>query len=246
VDIGAANDVDTKNFMKSWTLHYQDGTYQIIMPPPLLKEVDGQVVVFAHLVREAHAMLKIRLHEKQVQEGMKIYPFNEADAKIYSALGYYYEAVSRLVNPLIIVPRLTPKSRHEFFICTDPVKHPYEDVMLPGMSGLEQLMGFNYSFGERHEPEHTTGDINLDVLTGVVLSFKKNALPLASMLGVDDLSQMVGHANWLMTPKEERDKGKKATPTKIKAVVDDKEFQRLKPLIMERLEEFGAIVPPGF
>lgn len=189
--------------MQSATLRFADGNYVIVLPPPLL---DCNHQFHSRLVRLHH----LELH--QAVAGQIVWPPEEVATTIYNAHSRYFQKVGALLTTAVDTDLLEPISRHLFFVCTDPLTHPELKTIVPGLSQLEQLMGYGYSSGEpQPEPIHTTGNPELDVLVDSLLIFKQRALPLAQMLSLQDLSKACKQANDRM--KASTDQADNPAPT---------------------------------
>ncbi|GAC1461396.1 MAG: hypothetical protein NVS2B14_10730 [Chamaesiphon sp.] len=170
-----------------WRLNRLDGSWFLVFPPPL----------------SAHAKVAAYYQEFRHQlAGFKAWP-PEIDAELYSYFSEYYQAIADTLVPKFSPSLLDPLSRHQFFVATEP------HAGIPGLSGLEQLLGMSpipvldsEKGASPPKAELTTGNTILDVMTALSLTFKSNALPLAETYDMRSLSKMVSYASDLMRGEE--------------------------------------------
>lgn len=220
-----------------WRIDYSDGDFTLMESPSLFA---------CDRLRAYH----LELHK--ALEGLSVWP-PEVDEVIYPQFKQYYQKVGDLLLPRVECDRLLPTSRHAFFVCTDPIKHPKTEQSLPGLSGLEQIMGYSYhqdSGGEEGDKSlKGTGDPTLDILTSAVLIFKAGGIALAKRYSREDLVKMCVYANELQKLPDDKDKQKKEIAKKFEYVnevveVDDPIFAENKVKIVEGLLRLGIPLPP--
>lgn len=218
-----------------WRLNYTDGDFVLIESPSLLN---------CDRTRSYH----LELHK--ALEGLSVWPPEESDEQIYPKFKLYYQKLGEMLTPPIDCDRLLPESRHKFFVCTDPVEH--EGRMLPGLSGLEQIMGYSYSTERGEPPDKTTGDVTLDILTSVVLTFKGGSgIALAKRYSREDLVKMVNYAGQLLkasTDSEDDSKDSKEIYKAPAAAIepDDPILVQNREEILVKLRSLGIHPPDGF
>lgn len=205
-------------------MNFLDGDFVLIESPSLLD---------CDRIRAYH----LALH--QTLTGLNVFPALEADAVLYPQFKLYYQKLGNMMNPVVDCDRLTPESRHEFFVCTEPVEHG--EQRLPGLSGLEQLMGFSYNTEAGEEPDKTTGDINLDILTSVVLSFKGGSgIALAKRYSRESLVKMCNYAGQLLKSSTEEDDAKDKNKSLTSRVIFKAEVEADDPILVQNREEILA------
>lgn len=218
--------------MKSWTLKYLDGDFTIVTPPPVL---DANFQMHSKLVY-------LYLQELRSAIGaVVVWPAENVAQPIYSAYALHFRKLGAILNPPIDTDLLDPISRHHFFVCTEPVAVDWHDKPLPGLSGLEQLMGFAHSDPnvERTQSATTTGDAELDVLVDTLLIFKGRGYQIAQMLGVEDLCKACKQAN---------DRMRVASEDAESTVPDEpweenKDYLKQKDEINSQLQKLGIQMP---
>lgn len=198
--------------MPQWEkIDFIDGDFALIRTPPIAR---------SSLIRHYHLALLTQL------EGFEIYPFNYVvEAQLYETLKRYYQKIANQLllhgkhepsenlkqvetDWVINCDRVTPKCRHEFFVCTEPVRHPATGELIVGLSKLSQLMGYTYSTGTITPPKHTTGDSELDIWVDALLVFKTRAKELFKEFGTQDLAKMIVQANHRLTPPDKDEENK--------------------------------------
>jgi len=127
-----------------------------------------------------------------------------ADTLLFEAHDYYYQSIANHFDPAIEVKLLTPESRHRFFVATEPVT--IDGKTMPGMSQLEQLMGFSYpkAAGKPSlEVATTTGDYCLDIEASLLLFRPAEAHWLREAFSPTQLSAIITYANHHSSSDEE-------------------------------------------
>lgn len=226
----------------SQLLHYTSGDFIIVTAPPVLDSTNrplGRV---------------IRLHHQALQEaicGRNVWEPEHVAESLYADFKPYYDKIGQLFCPQIDVPRLDTIDRHLFFVATEPIKR--KDKLIAGLSQLEKLMGFTYPkeidgdapAAPEPPPKHTTGDSELDVLVDTMLLFKRNALPMARMLSLPDLSKACVQANNRMRVEQaENEEGSPSNPEE--PVIENPLFVQKRKEVEESLKKRGVWIPEGF
>ena len=190
---------------------------------------------------------KIRAYHLELQQelsGMPVWPPEEVAAVLYKNFGRYYQKVTELFG--VECDRLTDESRHLLLVCTQPFGE--EENLRPGLSFLEQLMGYSLEKSEVQEPTGkpapTTGDYVLDVKTDLYLIFKRHAPKLWEIHSLEECALLCRQANERMKDPDEADDGK-GWEKKID-VVDDEDFVSKKEEMILRLSAIGVVPPEGF
>lgn len=219
-----------------WRLDFTDRDFKLIFP--------CQIPLTRHgIVRAYHLELL-----KAVQN-LTVWPppddFDEDSWDLYPDFSLYYQKVMSLVDTSINCDRLLPSSRHLFLVCTEPL--PYGEQMIPGLSGLEQLMGFTLpKHGEKPQPKDdsipTTGDSVLDVKVDTFLVFKNRATRLIEEHSLDELCRMAKQAGDRMAQA----KGEDSDEKQVKEAEDDEWFTSKKAMFLNRLKAMKIDVPSNF
>lgn len=219
-----------------WTLRYLDGNFTIAQSPSVL---NANLQLHSRLVR----LYNFELH--QAIAGHTIWPPDEAAQPLYQQFQIYFQKLGALLDPPIDTDLLEPVSRHLFFVCTEPFQE--EDRLIPGLSGLSQLLGYFHSSESQlppAEPKHTTGDAELDVLVSALLIYKDQAFQLAQLLSLNELTQVCIQGNDRMKTSEEEQIAN--TPPPEEPYVEDERFIEEREAIVENLEGLGIQIPRGF
>lgn len=220
-----------------WRLDFTDRDFKLIFP--------NQIPLTRHSsIRAYHLELL-----KAVQ-GLTVWPAppddpDEDSWDLYPDFSLYYQKVIQLVDSSVNCSKLLPSSRHLFFICTEPMQ--YGEQLIPGLSGLEQLMGFSLpKFGEKPQPRDesvpTTGDSVLDVKVDIFLVFKNRATRLIEEHSLDELCRMAKQAGDRMAQA----KGEDSEEKQIKEAEDDEWFTSKKAMFLNRLKAMRISVPSNF
>ena len=211
-------------------LDYQNGDFTLVFP---LSIQQSRKVSAYH--KELRRMIS----------GVHIWP-EEIDSKMYPILKLYYQKIGVFfdVNPEL----LTQSSRHNFFIATEPIE--YKGQLIPGLSFLEQLLGYAYpkeeiSEGQTSEPIITTGDQNLDIITDAILIFKIGGLE--SHYSLDELAKLCKQANDRLKQAEESARGEtRGGDENLESEALDDDFVKDKSRLYNWLTNLGIKVPAEF
>lgn len=215
-----------------WVLKHIDGNFQIVLPPSVL---DSNYQFHSRYIRIHHEVLRTAI------AGREVWPPERVAAELYSSFKVYFQKLGGLFDPVINTDILDPIDRHLFFICTEPIELPQYQNLVPGLSGLEQLMGYKYadpSAPPSPEPEYTTGNSELDILVDTLLIFKRNGYKLAQMMGLNDLSKCCVQANNRMRIKEDD-----SEPEEAQSWKEDPEFTDRRSEIEDALRASGIESP---
>ena len=142
-------------------LDLKGGDYRLVFPPSMAK----YPLIFAHYQEFRRSL-----------EGLPVWPTG-IDEHLYPRLRVHYQKIGRLLG--FDSDRLIPESRHEFFVATEPVVVPaIAPDPIPGLSGLERLLGLSYPEETEAKADKvmiTSGSVDIDLLVDLVLLFKENA-----------------------------------------------------------------------
>lgn len=195
---------------------------------------------------------------RKALEGSKIYPPDlvideeldlRLDDALYTHFKYYYEHLAQLMEITVPLEEMDTVSRHEFFICTEPVpdwRNP--DQSIAGISKLESLLGYSYpKSGVSEKPPYIpSGDYESYVGAAVCLTFKSAAPYLLQRYDMMFLSNMLKDAGYLSDPdKKEGGTGQHASAPPPPAV-KDASFENKKEEISDKLKASGIRLPERF
>jgi hypothetical protein len=189
----------------------------------------------------------VELLQKISDSSFPVWPPEEIAEDVYKHFNLYIRKLFSVLNLKIDPDDLTPASRHHFCICTEPVGD--SETYRPGLSLLEQLMGFSLKEvppPDPNTPEYpTTGDEVLDVKVDLFLIFKRHAPKLWESHSLEELALMSRQANERMRdPNQESDKDwidfKEAMEELPELFVQSKEAVLLK------LEQLNICIPHAF
>ena len=169
----------------------------------------------------------------------------------------FFIAISRLLRPfkgqdeeaiLQELESLDTVERHRFFICTEPVESWLSPgVLIPGLSGLEQLLGYSYPSGaSRSESAYIpSSDPDAYLLAALLLNFRNVGLELADRFPASFLQDILQDASYLSTPESERKIGSDNMEQYIPPP-SNPEFDQKKDEIAEKMKKAGITIPEGF
>ncbi|MBL1177684.1 hypothetical protein [Pantanalinema sp. GBBB05] len=145
-------------------LEFSDRSFILVKAPSLLSP-DGILAEHSE-VRAYHLEL---LNRVRALDG---FYFVHADAVLFQHYEAYYQAIADRLEPAFRAADLTPQSRHQFFIATDPIPNPLNpSEQVVGLPQLELLMGYGYPEpGNMSETEPlTSGNEDMDLLASLSL-----------------------------------------------------------------------------
>lgn len=165
--------------------------------------IDGRSVILrspvfldSHLkIREVHLLLKAAI------ETSPIWHESIAEESLYQAHRSLYQAIGQLLN--IDTDNLSSTDRHRLFICTAAIEHG--EHLIPGLSILEQLMGYEYDFSEPTESTEivlSSGDNDADLIAGCHLALGENAIALMQRFSRRKLLKILEQVNNLSNREE--------------------------------------------
>lgn len=220
-----------------WRLNFIDGDFTLVFPITLAKHP---------IVRGYHLELL------KAAQGLTVWPPppddpDEESWDLYPNFPRHYQKLMALIDSGVDCDRVLPSSRHLFFICTEPIQQ-VEGKLIPGLSGLEQLMGFSLpkpgdEAPKKDESSPTTGNVVLDVKTDIYLVFKSRAPRLIEEHSLDELCRIAKQAGDRMQQAKE---GEDDSEQEIKEAEDDDWFKGKKAAILNRLKSFKIAVPSNF
>ena len=210
------------------------------------------VLVFAPTVaqhKRVHAY-----HQELIQAiaGEPLHPAS-TDWQLYPNYKNYYQAVMNQLLPELNCSDLSSRSRHEFFIATEPVQHPKTQQWMMGTSGLAQLMGFSIP-DELKEVEVDTkkDDTLLSAVTGALLIFKGRASWVVQNYSLVELSYLlttaserIRAANAEMDNRFKNESSRVQVP-EVKPAPESKKWTAVKEGAIARLTDLNVPLPKFF
>lgn len=162
-----------------------------------LNQIDGRfVLVQAPCLKLAPIVRAYHVELLSLVQQFEYWYLEAADSLLFEAHDYYYQAIANHLEPAIEVELLTPESRHCFFVATEPFT--IDGKTMPGMSQLEQLMGFSYPKAAGRpslEVVATTGDYCLDIEASLLLFRPAEAHWLREAFSPTQLSAIITYVN---------------------------------------------------
>lgn len=193
--------------------------------------------IFSHPTKPDHFEVRAYHLELLSQVGQFTgFYLPQADAVLFESFDLFYQAIANLLQPRFEARQIEPRSRHSFFIATDPVPNPLNpDELVPGLSGLETLMGYELPTPPTKEtPIHlTSGDPDADLVAAMLVTFKTSALSLMSRYCRSDLINILSQSQNLLRGDEA-----------IKALQQERDrelFEQNKDQIDAALSQMGGI-----
>lgn len=182
------------------------------------------------------------------------------DNYLFSKATHFFVAIAKLLRPiknsgmddesiLQLLESLDSVERHKFFVCTDPVESwaaPGE--FIPGLSGLEQLLGFSYpsSSSSYTDPVYIpSNDPDAYLIAALLLNFRNVGLELADRFPASFLQEILQDASHLSTPESDR-KSRSGEAFQHQPPVVNPEFDQKKDKIAEKMKKAGITIPEGF
>ena len=141
------------------------------------------------------------------------------------------------------------RSRHELFICTEPVSHWRDkEAQLPGLSGVEQLLGYSYPTGESSGStfKPPSQDEDSYLIAGLCLNFKASGLELADRFPSNFLQKIMEDAAYLSDPERSKDGGSSNSLPIQEPLIVDAQFEEVKEDVATELGDLGVTLPSGF
>jgi len=195
---------------------------------------------------------------RKTLEGSKIYPPDliideelgmRVDEALYTHYKYYYLHLADLMEITVPLDDMEPVSRHEFFICTEPIqdwRNP--EQMLAGISKLEGLLGYSYPKSNVSEkpPFIPSGDYESYVGAAVCLTFKNAAPYLLQRYDMIFLSSMLKDAGYLSDPDKKEGGSYQQASAPPPPAVKDASFENKKEEISDKLKASGIRLPERF
>lgn len=141
-------------------------------------------------------------------------------------------------------------SLHRLFVCTEPVTHWRDkEAQLPGLSGVEQLLGYSYPTGESSGStfKPPSSDEDAYLLAGLCLNFRNTGLELAQKFSSSFLQKVMEDAAYLSDPERSKDGGSGMNSLPVnEPLVVDAEFEEVKEGVAAELDDLGVKLPEGF
>ena len=216
--------------MLHFRLNYQTGNF---------------ILVFPVAIRESRKLSAYLLDLKNSIAGLHIYP-EKMDDYLFPRFRYHYLKIAHFFE--FDPDQLTQESRHHFFIATEPIT--YREQLIPGLSLLEQLLGYKYpedGTDSKLLPQEliTTGDLALDIIADAILIFKVGGLE--NHYSLDDLAKLCKQANDRLKQAEELAKGETiGGDENLENEPLDDDFVKDRSRLYNWLINFGVSVPMEF
>lgn len=225
--------------MSSLTLHWRldtvDGNYLLVEAPTFL--TSRRILAHYQELKEATARGMEWLSTNQ----LKFSDASALDIAIYPYVERHYRAIATLVTPSFDPNRLMAHSRYRFFVATEPISHPDYSHPIPGLSGLEQMLGLSHPIKSKVESRATeviitSGDFDVDLMADLLVSFPESAIQLANTYSAVYLSKLVVQAS-------ERRRGKEAIEERQREV-DTQAFEKNDLAIADSFRKMGVAGVP--
>jgi hypothetical protein len=170
---------------------------------------------------------------------------------LYANFKRHYKKIASFFSPAIRVEEMTPESRHEFFICTDPK----EGQAIAGVSLCQKLLGHDLPTKHTKKASSgkkltTSGNYRADIAAAIGLTFKGQTkwldLPLSFLL---DVLEQAGNLSEVESKdKTAMDINRMAANTVDVAAfaVNTEEFDLLRPQVTEFLNANNIPIPEEF
>lgn len=223
---------------------YQNGDFDFIQEPPMSR---------------IRYILPVQEELQFLLNGQHVWPpdlFDEGDNRticdrLYELYWRHFEKLGKLMDPPIDIHQLTPLSRHEFFICTAPIRDPEkEDVIFAaGLSQLRKLLGHRIQMPnetvatEVEEDKFTTGSIVADITSAVLLNFEGKGMELLE-LPLTEVSAILTRIGKVVAARDKKEDGifQIAAMDNLPAV-DEEDYEMNKSIIETKLAEWGVVLP---
>ncbi len=173
---------------------------------------------------------------------------------LYEEFRWYYQAIADHLIPAVKTEELDSLSRHQFFVCGEPVSHWDDpDTPIPDLSRLEKLLGYSYpepgskpaTVSSSFEPP--SGDYDAYMLAALVLNFPESGLELAKLYDSDFLNKLLKDAAHLSDPEKAKNSGQPYLVPQFKQNYDvDVDFENMKGEVQTQLVAMGVQVPEDF
>lgn len=165
----------------SCILKKQDGGLVVVIRPSFFKQMEGEYIIRCEILREIREEMISLLNRAAREEGLPLWPPENADPWCSELAGCYYQEIAKLLTPQFDPIGLTQYDRHTFFVCSAPEE--IEGQTRLGLSRMEELMGFGSVPVREEEPEEekiegvpSTGKQSLDIIADVTLFFQKKGI----------------------------------------------------------------------
>jgi hypothetical protein len=202
-------------------------------------------------------------------KGVPVYPADATlkdDITVHQFLVYrsqrHLDAIAlifRRTQPdlLLDINKLTDKSRHSFFFCTEPVKPVGYDQEMPGLSQLQLLMGLTYPAKQSRQPKQSkeksaplsTGNLDARIIAAVHLNFKGSGNTVLENFGMGMVMDILEEAANLQRDPKDAEKDQKF-PAIARTVaigeIDREYWEEVKGDIADALRDRGIEFPDGF
>jgi hypothetical protein len=132
-----------------------------------------------------------------------------ADELLWAQHEVFYRAIGDAMG--IVPSELSAPDRHRLFIATEAIHH--QGQSLPGLSWLEQLMGYEYDLSgpTSGPPPLTSGDGDADLIAACHLILGDNAIPYMERFSRPKLLKILEQCNNLSNREEIEKERQEAT-----------------------------------
>lgn len=132
-----------------------------------------------------------------------------ADELLWLQHEVFYRAIGDAMG--IVPSELSAPDRHQLFIATEPIEH--QGQSLPGLSWLEQLMGYEYDLRGLTSGSSplTSGDGDADLIAACHLILGDNAIPYMERFSRPKLLKILEQCNNLSNREEIEKERQEAT-----------------------------------
>ena len=228
--------------------------------------IDGSFV----LVRAPNTYAALDINQyyldfKREVQGKTLWLINN-DAKLAELQQTVYAVYSGRIKQLaeMLHPGLEQRcdemaldSRHRFFVASQPID--YENEKLPGLSGLDRLLGYSHknTVIQKEHPEQeddsafieqiidSTGSHILDLIVDANLVFKGRADRLLKRHSPTEITNMLIYAGKRLKPPEEQLADKMESPIyrDVELPTESDGFKAKRDHVMAQLEGMGIEMP---
>lgn len=220
----------------TWRLDFADGSFTITQAPPM-----SRWRIVSRYYEEMKLHLKVVLTTLiQSNAGLSLDDLTVVDQRLLPQMGAYYQAIALQLVPSFNPEHLTPESRYRFFVSGELMTHPDYENPIPGLSGLEQMLGLHHpvknSKGKKSDVIRiTSGDLEIDTLADMMLVFDANALPLRETFPIQFLLP-------LLEQTQERRRGSEAIKERQQER-DRMAFEANEKAIAAEVKRMGGMLP---
>lgn len=211
--------------------------------------LEGAMLIKQYLIdfKEAISSRPVYPPELETESGMTI------QDSLYADFRGYYQAIADNLIPAIDPDHLDPLSRHQFFVCGNPVSHWDEpETQIPDLSRLEKLLGYAYPEpGSKPVPttggfEPPSGDHDAYMLAALAVNFPELGLQLAKLYDSEFINKILKDAAHLSDPDKDKRPGQTPILQFRQNYDEDSDFEERKNVVKKRLAAMGVSTPEDF